>query len=439
MRYAILPALLMVLLAGCTAFEAEPPDPPEPPLAPPPNVILIMADDLGYEVLGANGSLSYDTPRLDVLAQTGMRFTACYSTPLCTTTRVQLMTGKYNFRNYIGFGLLDPTERTFGHLLRAAGYRTAVVGKWQLYGNEDQRRLYGRAGTRPAEAGFEDHCVWQVEEGGNRFKDPFLYLHGEPGRSYPGAYGPDVFVDCLKDFVTAHQDEPFFVYYPMVFTHKPFHPTPDHPDYATSDPDAGSDAAYFADNVRYMDALVGRIVDHLDSLGVRENTLLLFTGDNGTNNGIVTQTLGGPVEGGKGLTSERGIHVPLIANWPGTIAPGRVSDALVDFTDFLPTLLEAAGVAPPAGRVLDGLSFYGQLTGTADTTRAWAFCHYAPMWNNIPDRRYVHDHAWKLYEDGRFFDLAADPEETRPLAEGELTPEAQQARTRFRVVLEQLQ
>ena len=405
-----------------------------------PNIILIMADDLGYETLGVNGSTSYETSTLDALAEEGMRFTQAYATPLCTPTRVQLMTGKYNFRNYIGFGLLDPLERTFAHYLQEAGYRTAVMGKWQLYGNSAQRELFGRTGSLPHQAGFDEYVLWQVEErAGPRFKDPYLDVLDEPSRVYPGAYGPDVFVTAIEDFMARHRDQPFFVYYPMVLTHDPFQPTPDHPDYADFDPASGvNNPVYFQDNVAYMDKIVGRIVRRLDELGLRENTLLLFTGDNGTDRKVTSDVGTRRVRGNKGYPTAAGTHVPLIANWPGTIMPGQVNDNLIDFTDFLPSLVDAAGVSIPDSVTTDGLSFYAQLLGRADTVRTWVFCHYAPRWGNFEHRRYAHDRDWKLYEDGAFYHIAVDPEEVWPLEDDPVPAEAREARQRLLTVLERL-
>lgn len=418
-----------VILAGCAPAEPE----------RPPNIILIMADDLGYETLGVNGSTSYETPHLDALARGGMRFTHAYATPLCTPSRVQLMTGKYNFRNYIGFGLLDPAERTFAHLLRDAGYRTAVAGKWQLYGNARQRELFERTGARPEEAGFDEYLLWQIDERGLRFKNPYLYEQGQPPRTFEGDYGPDLFAAFIEDFMTRHREQPFFVYYPMVLTHDPFQPTPGHPEYADFDPASGvNDPAYFDANVAYMDQIVGRIVDTVDRLGLREQTLVLFVGDNGTDRDVVSQLGDRTIRGNKGYTDAAGTHVPMIANWPGTIAPGQVTDALIDFTDFLPTLLDAAGTTSPTDFLTDGLSFYPQLRGTADTTRAWVFCHYAPQWGSFPERRWVHDRAWKLYDDGAFYHIAEDPAEQTPVPDDALSSDARARKAAFQAVLAQM-
>ena len=421
--------VLLVGLAGCV-----PPDPP--------NIILIMADDLGYETLGANGGLSYDTPRLDRLAESGMRFTQAYSTPLCTPSRNQIMTGRYNFRNYVGFGLLDPAERTFAHELGDAGYATLVAGKWQLYGNQRQRELFGRSGTLPEDAGFDEYCLWQVEEvGGSRFKDPYLYISGEKPQVYEGEYGPDMVVSTIESFIATHADEPFFVYYPMILTHAPFQPTPFSPDYATFDESSqGSDTTYFAENVAYMDVAVGRIVDQLDRLGLQENTLVLFIGDNGTDRSITSRSREGFIRGEKGFTTSAGTHVPMIANWPSRVSAGIVNDQLIDFTDFMPTFLATARVSAASESRLDGLSFFGQLLGHSDSTRSWAFGDYAPRWGPYAGRRvrYAHDREWKLYDDSLFFHFSADPGEVNPVPDTLLTVELQDLKSRFQAAMDRL-
>lgn len=424
-------AFLPWSLLGCT---------PKPVVQqPPPNIVLIMADDLGYETLGVNGGTSYQTPRLDSLARGGMRFTHTYATPLCTPSRVQIMTGKYNFRNYIGFGLLDPEEKTFGHYLQQAGYETFVAGKWQLYGNAFQRERFGRTGTLPEDAGFDEYVLWQVtEHAGPRFKNPYLDVSGQPSQVYPGAYGPDMFVASIKQFIDQHREQPFFVYYPMVLTHDPFQPTPDHPEYVDFDPSVNN-SLYFEANVAYMDKVVGQIVDHLEESGLRENTLVLFTGDNGTDRDVISNMGERIVYGQKGHPTQAGTHVPLIANWPKSIAPGQVNDHLIDFTDFLPTLLEISQQSMPMEAEFDGLSFYPQLFGTADSTRSWVFCHYAPRWGGFKHRRYVHDKEWKLYDDGSFYHFSEDRDEEFPLHDNDLGEDIRQKRRHFEHVLSRLQ
>ena len=149
-----------------------------------PNIILILSDDLGYETLGCYGGTSYKTPILDHLANSGALFNNAHVQPLCTPTRVQLMSGKYNFRNYIGFGLMDPNERTFGHIYSDNGYKTCIAGKWQLYSyNPPNEKPEDRnKGQKIEDAGFDEYCVWhahQTEEKGSRYKDPIIYQNGE--------------------------------------------------------------------------------------------------------------------------------------------------------------------------------------------------------------------------------------------------------------------
>jgi arylsulfatase A len=176
-----------------------------------PNVVLIMADDLGYECLRCNGATGYHTPKLDELAASGIRFTRAHSTPLCTPTRVQLMTGQYNFRNYKEFGSLPKGERTFGHLLQQAGYRTAVAGKWQLAGAIEGTKYKG-IGTFPSEAGFHEHCLWQVKDRGSRYWAPIVQINDKLKRGDSGTFGPDLFTDFAEEFMERHRNKPFFLY-----------------------------------------------------------------------------------------------------------------------------------------------------------------------------------------------------------------------------------
>lgn len=389
-----------------------------------PNIILIMADDLGYETLGCNGSEEYQTPHLDLLAENGMRFTNCHSTPLCTPSRVQIMTGKYNFRNYVGFGILDPDEKTFGHYFQEAGYRTLVAGKWQLYGNNHQQELAGgRKGSLPEEAGFDDYMLWQVKDRGFRYKNPTLDSRKDSLRTYPGKYGPDLIFDYVVEFITSQGDRPFFVYYPMVLTHNPFLPTPDHPEFADYDPDEKvNNARYFDGMVTYMDNLIGRLTEKVRELGIAENTLILFIGDNGTNRMITSMLDGRVIRGNKGYTTDAGTHVPMIAWWPGRITKGSVNENLIDFTDFLPTLLEVSGQKIPNDQNLDGISFFSQLTGDSreDRKREWIFCDYNPIWGNFEPRRYVFNTEWKVYDNGEIYYLTQDILEEKPIKKQDL-------------------
>ena len=372
-----------------------------------PNVILILADDLGYETIGANGGTSYATPTLDRLAATGARFSQCYAQPLCTPTRVQLMTGQSNARNYINFGTMDPSLTTFGHHFQRAGYRTAIAGKWQL----------GASPGLPQKLGFAESCLWQQTRRPPRYANPGLEYNGVPKDFSHGEYGPDLVHEFVHDFIRRHRDGPFFVYYPMMLTHSPYQPTPDSPEW---DPKAVGEQGYrhekhFGDMVAYMDKLIGKLVTHLESLRLREHTLIVFLGDNGTGRGTRSMFQGREFVGAKGSTTDAGMRVPLIVNWPGGIAPGTVCDDLVDTTDFLPTVCAAAGLALSATPTLDGRSFWPQVLGEKGRPRDWIYSWYSPrQGNDLSAREFAFTARHKLYRSGEFYDLRSDPAETRP-------------------------
>lgn len=391
-----------------------------------PNVILIMADDLGYETIGANGGTSYKTPTLDKLAATGVRFSHCYVQPLCTPTRVQLMTSKYNVRNYIDFGNMDPKAVTFGNLFKQAGYTTCMAGKWQL----------GRDLEQPKRYGFDEYCLWQHLRRPSRYANPGLEINGVEKDFTKGEYGPDIVNDYVLDFVARNKEKPFFVYYPMMLTHGPYDATPDSADWDPKGTEGkGKAPQHFADMVTYMDKLLGKLVAHLDKLALRENTLILFFGDNGTGAGTPSQMGDKQVIGGKGSTTEFGMRVPLIASWPGQISTGKVRDDLVDSTDFLPTICEAAGVAIPSDLKIDGHSFLPQLKGETGSPRKWIYSWYSPRGEAL--REFAFDQKYKLYRSGQFFELTHDPGETKPLAVASLTSDAVGAAKNLQLALDQ--
>jgi arylsulfatase A-like enzyme len=371
-----------------------------------------MADDIGIEGFGCYGGTSYDTPMIDALARDGVRFTQCHSQPLCTPSRVKLMTGRSNIHNYRHFGVMDPDEPTFGPMMRQAGYATAVAGKWQLYGAENYGELAG-TGMHPREAGFDEYGLWQIDRLGSRYWDPHIERNGRVLDDVAGRYGPDIFCDFICDFIRRHEDRPFFVYYPMALVHNPFVPTP-----GSADRESKDRQRNFADMVAYMDRIVGRIVTHLEELGLRENTMILFTSDNGTNRNITSMMGELSVRGGKGRTSDAGTHVPLVVSWPAGAATGAVCEDLIDFSDFVPTIAEAAGIDPSLADLQpDGRSFLSQIRGEPGAPREWIFCYYNPRpgRKGFPERRFARDERWKLYGDGNLFDLRADPQEEDPI------------------------
>ena len=389
-----------------------------------PNIILIMADDMGYECLSCNGSLSYNTPVLDNLASSGIRFTNCYAQPLCTPSRVKIMTGKYNYRNYEYFGYLDEDEFTFGTMIKEAGYATCIAGKWQLNGLSYDLPGYDD-NNRPYLFGFDEYCLWQLTVPGNegsRYADPVIERNGEMLRPGIDEYGPDIFTDFIINFINRKKETSFFVYYPMVLVHNPFVPTPDSREWDNPGGRLEQDKKYFNDMMSYTDSLVGRIIACLKENGIFDNTLLIFTGDNGTNRAITTETNYGIVSGFKGNTTDAGTRVPLIISWPVLIDNPSVYEGLVDFSDFMPTLADLAGIDIET----DGRSLLPLLAGEDFIEKEAMFMHYDPRWGanvNIYRNQFARTKDYKLYQDGKFYYLPDDVLELFPLPDSMLTEE----------------
>jgi arylsulfatase A len=366
-----------------------------------PNFVVIMADDLGAAELGCYGNKPHRTPHLDRLAAGGMRFRTCWSTPLCTPTRVLIMTGQYGFRTgYYNFihRAYSPTrtsplydigsKTTFADLLKKAGYATGCVGKWQLTGDLP---------TLVRDCGFDEYKVWTwlhrlpegIEHTGgwqskakrvpSRFWHPGILSNGRYVPSKPTDYGPDLYTDFAIDFMKRHRDGPFVLYFPMALTHTPWDATPN-----LKKPGEKT-AKGLKSNVEYMDHLVGRIVKSLDELSLRKNTIVLFTGDNGTQGA------------GKAQVTEAGARVPLIVNCPSRVKSNVVSDELVDLSDVLPTLVDYAGAKIPKGHAIDGHSLRSTLEGKPGSHREWIFSYLA-------NKRMLRDGRWLLEGDGRFYD-----------------------------------
>jgi arylsulfatase A len=373
-----------------------------------PNLVVILADDLGAKELGCYGNTAHRTPNLDRLAETGVRFETCFTAPVCHPTRFMIMTGQYGCHNGIyNFGGRrggpepgDPREEiashvTFARLLKDAGYATAVAGKWQLS---------GRPPSLIYETGFDEYCVWGFQnyygaedraralkagiDFRSRYWHPSLIRNGRWVPTTINDYGPDIHSEFVLDFIRRNRERPFFVYYPMCLTHGPRMTTPD----TTRDEadKARNSQANFAANVAYMDKLVGRLVDELDRLGLRENTIVFFTGDNGT---------GGD---GKSQATERGARVPMIVNGPGVIKARGATLELTDLSDILPTLVDFAGARLPDDRPIDGRSLAAFLRGQTEATRDWIFAFQA-------DRRILRTRRWLLEDNsplhwGRLYD-----------------------------------
>ena len=412
--------LLGLLFASCVVSAAN----------QRPNIILILADDVGHEVIETD---DYETPTLDAMAEHGLKFTQCYVTPLCTPTRLSIMTGQYGHRNYDNFGSFPKSQvdQTFGTMMQQAGYRTCFAGKWQL------------GPYSPSEMGFDQHLKYITYEGvkinQNYFWNPTdasilsrIFVNDKK-ITEPVEYGPDYVLDFIQDFVTTESDKPFFVYYPMLLTHGPFQPTPDTEDKDFSEEKAYTNLVkYFPDNVKYMDKLVGQLISTVVEAGIAENTVILFLGDNGSP-GIKAMVNGELRGGGKTRFTDAGTHVPFLAYWKGKTPVGLAIDDLVDASDFYATIAELAGV-PEMSEGRDGVSFAPQLLGQTGTKRDWAFCHYKGKpkpGETITGAYWIRDKNWKLYYDGRLVNVANDYWENSPIMPSEDTEMSRSIRRRL--------
>ena len=411
-----------------------------------PNILLILADDLGAKELACYGHPKHRTPRLDELARTGVRFETCYATPLCHPTRFELLTGQYGCHNGVlnfagkrgGPEPNSPVEDiganhiTFAEILKARGYATAMAGKWQLS---------GEIPTLIHDCGFDEYLMWAYrhnwpkgtnytggyegkgKEKPSRYWHPSLVRNGQYVPTQPDDFGADLFTDSLIDFMKRNQDKPFCAYYSMCQTHAPWVSTPDS---TRSESDRSvSSKANFQANVEYVDKLVGRLIDTLSELKLRERTIVIFTADNGT---------GGE---GKGDATELGARVPMIVNCPGRVKSLGACEELVDLSDVMPTLAELTGAQVPNDRPIDGQSFVSILEGKAGPRRDWIFSY-------LGDRRVLRDKRWLLEDNsplqqGRLYDCGThrDGQGYRDVTDSQ-EPEVLAARERFEKLLANL-
>ncbi len=409
-----------------------------------PNIILIIANDFGFELPTYNGGQSYSTPSLDFLAANGMHFKQCYNHPDGSPSRIATLTGKYNFRNYVVWGVLPPTEKTIGNMLKDAGYATCWVGKWQLSGD----------GPAIRGAGFGKYRVFLPSGHGqrkNRYKSPRLYENDAylPDSATKGKYSEDMCFDYFSNFVDDNTSNPFFAMYATLLPAQPFVPTPDDPDYTGWNPASDNildDQKYYPGMVSYIDKIVGKIRQKLIDNGIAENTVIFFTSATQTDPKIVSLWRGQSITGTKVVTNRYGTNIPLLAYWPNIITLGKISNTLVDFTDFMPTMAEIAGIPTPTiYGTLDGKSFYDNMLNIAGTNdRDWVFCH----WDNnpldgdvVPPERFINNALYKLYDtigegNGKFYNIRKDPGELNPIPDDKLTPAQLQRKIYFRGILD---
>lgn len=408
--------------------------------APPYNIVLIMADDCSPKEFSAYGSTQNQTPVLDRLGETGIRFRSAWCTPMCNPTRTEIMTGLYGFHTHryhnnmnLSTPLTDEGYKLFSNHLRQRGYATAVVGKWQL---PQMWEAYG----------YDEYCVWAYDSyipsntapeiidhwyeqpnKPSRYWHPAVVTNGIYLNTGPEDYGPDIFVDYAVDFMTRHKDEPFLLYCPMALTHGNFYPTPDSIQ-PGEDPMIHDKAKNFGPMVEYTDKMVGRIINALDSIlladgstPLREKTIVMFCTDN-ANSGD-----------GKSDPTENGCSSPLVINCPGSVPAIGWSDELVDFTDFLPSLIELSGGELSTNDFTDGISFAPYILGqTNHNARQWMFSY-------IAYHRMLRDKRWLWEPPGRFYDTGGARDGTGYIDVTDSDdPEVVAARQRFQNILKDL-
>jgi arylsulfatase A len=429
---------LLMSLGAFQLFDAA----AEPAVRP--NIVVIMADDLGASELGCYGHPSHRTPNLDRMAAEGVKFETAFACPVCHPTRFMIMTGQYGCHNgvynFAGSRGGPPVKHegkddiashvTFGQLLKSAGYATAMAGKWQLS---------GKPPNLIRECGFDEYCCWAFREyyppdqlraaraAGvdfrSRYWRPSLLRNGEWIPTTDDDYGPDHFCEFILDFIRRRRDQPFFIYYPMVLTHSPWVATPD--SVKTPEDKTRRSREHFRANVEYMDKIVGSIAAALAELDPSRPNVLIFTADNGTG------------RGGKSEPTERGARVPLIVYGPGVVQARGSTGELTDLSDVLPTVVELAGASLPMDRLIDGKSLVPFLRGESNETRDWIFAYQA-------DRRILRTKRWLLEDNsprryGRLYDCG-DSRDGRGYVDATESrdPDALAARAFFAELIERL-
>jgi arylsulfatase A-like enzyme len=381
--------VVIVVVSFCGLARAQGPQPTAP--ARRPNIIFILADDLGWSDLACQGSKYYESPNIDRLATEGMRFTDGYSCgPNCQPSRAALMSGQYEPRTGIyTVGNIDrfawetrplrpvdnvqelPLEKVIiAQVLKDAGYATAMFGKWHLGDNGPHH---------PSKRGFDDAIV----SAGKHFD-----FDTTPAVVYPkGQYLADFLTDHAVDFIKKHKDEPFFLYLPHYGVHSPYQAKPELIEkFKKKDPVGGHKDATYAAMIYSVDESVGRIVKTLDELKLAENTLVIFSSDNGGVGGYARAgvptgrdvTDNAPLRGGKGMLYEGGVRVPFIFRWKGKIAPGTTSHQPIIGVDMYPTLLELTSASKRPNYPLDGESVMPVLLsdGSAKLSRDTLYWHF---------------------------------------------------------------
>ncbi|MEO8712244.1 MAG: sulfatase-like hydrolase/transferase [Parafilimonas sp.] len=411
-----------------------------------PNIILIIADDVGREIPAYNGGQSYSTPNLDYLAANGKQFPNFLAHPDGPPSRLALFTGKYNYRNWVQFGYLPPASLTFANMLKNKGYNTCYTGKWQFDGGDTSIRNHG----------FDKYLVFMPFNPDNnnghdqfyrRYKNPYLYSNADylTDAQVKDKYSEDMFIDYASNFIDSNKRKPFLLVYSNNLVQKPWVPTPDNPDYATwnpaTDDDTRNNKSYFPDMVAYMDKTVGKLVSKIQSAGLAQKTIILFVSDNATYGGITSLYKGRVVKGAKDSTVYDGINVPMLAYCPSRIAPG-IDTSLVDMTDYFVTFADLSGASVAGFKPLDGTSFYDNLIGAISpaSQRSSVYCYWPRDYQRKIDLSYVTDYNYKLYDSlngSGFYNIRTDFYEKNPIPNNQLTPDEKKTRNKFKRILRQ--
>jgi arylsulfatase A-like enzyme len=363
----------------------------------PPNVVVVFTDDQGFGDVGCFGSPYIDTPNLDRMADEGVRLTSfCVGAPICTPSRAALLTGSYPNRVGLGSGVLfpdddeglAPDERTVADALSAAGYATACVGKWHL--GDHERFL-------PTNHGFDSYLgvpysndMGAAHSKGQYRELPLLRDTETVAAPVEQATLTRRYTEEALSFVETHRDEPFFLYLPHTMPHVPLH--------ASEAFGGESYAGDYGDVIEEIDWSVGRLLDRLDELGLSEDTLVVFTSDNGPwlEKGVDGGDAG-PLRGGKFETWEGGVRVPAIARWPGEIPAGTVCRELVTAMDLFPTAAALADATLPAERPIDGENVLPLLRDPEGADSPHDYYAYHDAGGNLQAIRNAV--GWKLHRD----------------------------------------
>lgn len=393
-----------------------------------PNIILIFADDVGLGDVHCTGG-PYKTPNIDLLAEGGMRFENCYAMPLCEPSRCMLLTGRYPFRTGLIGNHSDPnlpysSEIMIPAVMKKAGYVSACVGKWSRLSLDAGKWGFDEYMTTRASGRY-----WASQNVADSRNSGYI-LNGEAKDILPGEYLPDLMHNYIVSFLEKNKDKPFLLYYPMEHVHVPIMPTPDSKPGADKNLKNGDQL--YIDNVEYMDKLVGKLISELDRLKLRENTLVIFTGDNGTapNFAQLSTVEGKHISGKKGSMLEGGSRVPLIVNWPGITPGGKVSKDLIDISDFFSTFADLGSAKLPEGVTLDSHSFAARIKGEKGTPRDWIYVQ-------LEGKSYVRNARYKLTNDGDLFDLIEAPFKEIAIAKNTTDVSAIEARASLQKILDQ--